>query len=162
MRTRLHEAWGQISPPNNESELFLGTSLDPYLPVQRLLKEPGHVVFLLAPERIHYSQEIFSGDSLCSSLAQIFFDGINVGRETQRDFITYAGINAVFLPGEFSSLSRTENLTEKSNLSLNSTGIQRSFQILKPIIARYLKLEQKSVSIEAPKSKVQPKSKHKK
>lgn len=142
---RLKHIWKNQDSPTSEREFFLNISALPLSNIQFLLKDHSHVLFLFSPERIRYSREIFSDGSLKTSLAQTFFHGINVEKDEFKDFVTYSGLNFAFLPGEFYHLSKTENLMAGSNAVLNSTGMQKSFQLIKPMISSYLALEKKKL-----------------
>ncbi len=148
MDKRLREDWAPANVPNNEAELFLNTSVFAYEQLQHLLKDKKRLVFLFSAENLHYSQEIFSGTELKSSLAQIFFKGVNLESDFLKEFINYSVINfnTTFLPPGFKKLSRTEFLMAGSRQVLNSVGVQRSFQILKPIISSHMKAEEKTKS----------------
>ncbi|MBS1968792.1 MAG: hypothetical protein JSU04_00705 [Bdellovibrionales bacterium] len=163
IQNRLNKHWKNEDSSSDETEFYLDISFTPYQVLKFLLKDKEKIIFLISPERTKYSREIFSDNALNSSLAQMFFQGANVGKEKIKDYLSYSGLNYQLLPAEFFQLLRSDNLVSGSRNILNSSGINKSFQIIKPMISSYLVMEknkkenEEKLKIEAQKSKNAPK-----
>ncbi len=164
IQDRLETSWNVEGSATDKREFFLDVSFVPLRSIQFLLKDKARVVFLISPERIRYNREIFPDNQMSSSVAQIFFSGANVDKKEIKEYLAYSGFNFQLLTREFYQLFRSENLMGGSRTQLNSNGVNKSFQIIKPMISSYLAME-KNRKENAEKMKAEtkkPKTMHKK
>lgn len=163
IQKRIDNSWKNETSATDQNEFYLNISFLPLLSIQFVLKDKSRVVFLLSPEKTRYSREIFSDSQLFSSIAQMFFKGPNINRAEIKEYLAYSGLNYQLLSSEFFQLSHAENLLAGSQSVLNSTGIGKSFELIKPVISSYIvmqerrKEDEEKISAEAKKPKSQPK-----
>lgn len=141
IQNRVEKHWDIEGSPTDKAEFYLDISFVPLRSTQFILQDRSRVVFLISPERTRYSREIFPDNQFIGSLAQMFFSGVNIDRNEVKEYLAYSGFNFQLLAGEFYQLSRPENLMGGAQAQLNSNGVNKSFQIIKPVISSYLVME---------------------
>jgi hypothetical protein len=80
-----------------------------------------------------------------------------------KEYLSSPGFNVQLLPGQYAELGNKEYLMKDSQWTLNSTGVQQWFQIVKPMISSYMIGEKKANEAKAQagaKPAVQPSKKN--
>lgn len=140
-QNRVEKHWNIEGSATDKAEFYLDISFVPLRSTQFVLQDKSRVIFLISPERTRYSREIFPDNQFIGSLAQMFFSGVSIDKNEIKEYLAYSGFNFQLLAGDFYQLSRPENLMGGMQAQLNSNGVNKSFQIIKPVISSYLVME---------------------